>query len=79
MLIAFLMLGFSKLSWKAQMGLVQAGWSEVLILALVFRSLPSTTVSRPSKEVKLKFAPDYSLNESMATQNGLKDFYEQVS
>ena len=62
-----------------QMGLVRAGWSEVLTLALVFRSLPSATMSRTSKEIELKFAPDYSLNDSMATHIGLKDFYEQVS
>ena len=72
------------------MRLLQGSWSEVLILSLVFRSLP-TTVAAASvaakekasnggvKKWKLKFAPDFALNENMATDSGLEEFYSHVS
>ena len=82
--------GFTQLSLKDQMRLLQGSWSEVLILSLVFRSLP-TTVAAASvaakekasnggvKKWKLKFAPDFALNENMATDSGLEEFYSHVS
>ena len=71
------------------MRLLQGSWSEVLILSLVFRSLP-TTVAAASvaakekasnggvKKWRLKFAPDFALNENLAFDSGLQDFYSHV-
>ena len=71
------------------MRLLQGSWSEVLILSLVFRSLP-TTVAAASvaakekasnggvKKWRLKFAPDFALNENSAFDSGLQDFYLHV-
>ena len=81
--------GFSQLSLKDQMRLLQGSWSEVLILSLVFRSLP-TTVAAASvaakekasnggvKKWRLKFAPDFAINEDTALHCGLEDFYAHV-
>ena len=81
--------GFTQLSLKDQMRLLQGSWSEVLILSLVFRSLP-TTVAAASvaakekasnggvKKWRLKFAPDFALNEKLAFDSGLEDFYSHV-
>jgi len=82
--------GFTQLSLKDQMRLLQGSWSEVLILSLVFRSLP-TTVAAASvaakekasnggvKKWRLKFAPDFALNEKLAFDSGLEDFYSHCS
>ena len=71
------------------MRLLQGSWSEVLILSLVFRSLP-TTVAAASvaakekasnggvKKWRLKFAPDFAINEDTALNCGLEDFYSHV-
>ena len=70
------------MSINDQIGLLQNGWSEVLTLSLVFRSLPSTVAAGAARDKEsatmgsvkrqLKFAPDYTLNYKT-------DLYEQVS
>lgn len=78
---------FSELSLNDQVGLLRGSWSEVLTLAVVFRSLPTTVAAAnvAAKEAsagikrKLKFAPDLALSEKMAVEVGLADFYEQCS
>ena len=68
------------------MGLLRGSWSEVFTLSILFRSLPTTVAAAglAAKEVsngvkrKLKFAPDYSMTQTIANQCGLQAFYEQV-
>ena len=58
---------------------LQGSWSEVLILSLVYRSLPMTekvpNAAESSLKWRLKFAPDFAMDEIMAVESGLKDFY----
>lgn len=61
--------GFTDLSLNDQMRLLQSSWTEVLTLALVFRSLP--------KLGKLNFASDFSLSEMKASDCGLELFYQK--
>lgn len=79
--------GFTDMSLKDQMKLLQASWSEVMTLSLVFRSLPTSVAAAnvAAKEAanglkrKLKFAPDFALTEDMAMDCGLEDFYQHVN
>ena len=72
--------GITHLSIKDQMGQLQGSWSEVLIMSLVYHSLPTTVDKgsnngRTSLKWRLKFAPDFAMDESMAVESGLEDFY----
>lgn len=61
--------GFTDISLNDQMRLLQSSWTEVLTLALVFRSLP--------KLGKLNFASNFSLSEMKASECGLELFYQK--
>ena len=75
----FFYVGFSHLSINDQMRQLQGSWSEVLILSLVYRSLPTTEKVPNAAESSLKwrliFAPDFARDETMAVESGLEDFY----
>lgn len=60
--------GFTDLSLNNQMRLLQSTWTEILTLALAFRSLP------PSG--KLMFAIDFFLDEVQAQECGASELYQ---
>ena len=74
---------FTDLKLQDQMKLLRRSWSDVLILSLVFHTLPnSVTASMKVKtsgtKWELKFAPDFLINENVAKHMKLHDFYQEV-
>ncbi|KPP65276.1 steroid hormone receptor ERR2-like [Scleropages formosus] len=63
-------LGFSNLSLGDQMSLLQSAWMEILILSIVFRSLPY--------EDELVYAEDYVMDEEHSRLTGLLDLYVSI-
>ncbi|KAJ8873839.1 hypothetical protein PR048_024675 [Dryococelus australis] len=61
--------GFTELSLNDQMRLLQSTWAEILTLTLAFRSLSSSG--------KLRFASDFTLDESQARDCGALELYQQ--
>ncbi|XP_024048487.1 steroid hormone receptor ERR2 isoform X1 [Terrapene carolina triunguis] len=59
--------GFSNLSLGDQMSLLQSAWMEILILGIVYRSLPY--------EDKLVYAEDYIMDEEHSRLTGLLELY----
>uniref|UniRef100_A0A8C5WFN3 Estrogen related receptor beta n=1 Tax=Leptobrachium leishanense TaxID=445787 RepID=A0A8C5WFN3_9ANUR len=59
--------GFSSLSLGDQMSLLQAAWMEILLLGVVFRSLPYQN--------QLVYAEDYIMDEMRSRVSGLWDLY----
>ncbi|MGH0158170.1 UNVERIFIED_CONTAM: hypothetical protein FKN15_055681 [Acipenser sinensis] len=62
--------GFSNLSLGDQMSLLQSAWMEILILGIVFRSLPY--------EDELVYAEDYIMDEEHSRLTGLLDLYVSI-
>lgn len=62
--------GFPSLSLADQMSLLQSGWMEILILRVVFRSLPL--------EDKLVYAEDYVMDEEQSKLAGLLDLNNAI-
>nr|XP_057913345.1 estrogen-related receptor gamma-like [Doryrhamphus excisus] len=62
--------GFPSLSLADQMSLLQSGWMEILILRVVFRSLPL--------EDKLVYAEDYVMDEERSKMAGLLDLNNAI-
>ncbi|XP_053191300.1 steroid hormone receptor ERR2 isoform X3 [Scomber scombrus] len=62
--------GFSTLSLGDQMSLLQSAWMEILILSIVFRSLPY--------EDELVYAEDYIMDEEHSRLTGLLDLYVSI-
>lgn len=62
--------GFSSLSLGDQMSLLQSAWMEILILSIVFRSLPY--------EDELVYAEDYIMDEEHSRLTGLLDLYVSI-
>uniref|UniRef100_A0A673K4J6 Estrogen-related receptor beta n=1 Tax=Sinocyclocheilus rhinocerous TaxID=307959 RepID=A0A673K4J6_9TELE len=62
--------GFSSLSLGDQMSLLQSAWMEILILSIVFRSLPY--------EDELVYAEDYVMDEEHSRLTGLLDLYVSI-
>ncbi|MBN3294881.1 ERR2 protein, partial [Amia calva] len=62
--------GFSNLSLGDQMSLLQSAWMEILILSIVFRSLPY--------EDELVYAEDYIMDEEHSRLTGLLDLYVSI-
>ncbi|KAJ8274891.1 hypothetical protein COCON_G00095160 [Conger conger] len=62
--------GFSSLSLGDQMSLLQSAWMEILILSVVFRSLPY--------EDELVYAEDYVMDEGHSRLTGLLDLYGSI-
>ncbi|KAI7804310.1 putative estrogen-related receptor gamma [Triplophysa rosa] len=62
--------GFSALSLGDQMSLLQSAWMEILILSIVFRSLPY--------EDELVYAEDYVMDEEHSRLTGLLDLYVSI-
>lgn len=63
----FALSGFSNLSLGDQMSLLQSAWMEILILGIVYRSLPY--------EDKLVYAEDYIMDEEHSRLTGLLELY----
>lgn len=61
--------GFTDLTLNDQMKLLQCSWTEVLTLALVYRSLP--------KLGRLNFAADFSLSAADCDRSGLTRFFDK--
>ncbi|KAM8920888.1 steroid hormone receptor ERR2 [Pelodytes ibericus] len=59
--------GFSSLSLGDQMSLLQGAWMEILLLGVVFRSLPYQN--------QLVYAEDYIMDEMRSRVSGLRDLY----
>ncbi|XP_029453277.1 steroid hormone receptor ERR2 isoform X1 [Rhinatrema bivittatum] len=59
--------GFSSLSLADQMSLLQSAWMEILILGIVYRSLPY--------EDELVYAEDYMMDEEHSRLTGLLELY----
>ncbi|XP_044518031.1 steroid hormone receptor ERR2 isoform X1 [Gracilinanus agilis] len=59
--------GFSNLSLGDQMSLLQSAWMEILILGIVYRSLPY--------DDKLVYAEDYIMDEEHSRLTGLLELY----
>ncbi|XP_063295720.1 steroid hormone receptor ERR2 [Pelobates fuscus] len=59
--------GFSSLSLGDQMSLLQSAWMEILLLGVVFRSLPYQN--------QLVYAEDYVVDETRSRVSGLRDLY----
>ncbi|XP_063803491.1 steroid hormone receptor ERR2 [Pseudophryne corroboree] len=59
--------GFSTLSLGDQMSLLQGAWMEILLLGVVFRSLPY--------QDELVYAEDYVMDEMRSRVSGLRDLY----
>ncbi|KAM9294336.1 steroid hormone receptor ERR2 [Gastrophryne carolinensis] len=59
--------GFSSLSLADQMSLLQGAWMEILLLGVVFRSLPY--------QEQLVYAEDFIMDESKSLLNGLHPLY----
>ncbi|KAB1277103.1 Steroid hormone receptor ERR2 [Camelus dromedarius] len=62
--------GFSSLSLGDQMSLLQSAWMEILILGIVFRSLPY--------DDKLVYAEDYIMDEEHSRLAGLLELYRAI-
>ncbi|XP_041070527.1 steroid hormone receptor ERR2 isoform X3 [Carcharodon carcharias] len=62
--------GFSDLSLGDQMGVLQCAWMEILILGIVYRSLPY--------EEELVYAEDYIMDEEHSRLTGLLDLYAAI-
>ncbi|XP_060037265.1 steroid hormone receptor ERR2 isoform X4 [Erinaceus europaeus] len=62
--------GFSSLSLSDQMSLLQSAWMEILILGVVFRSLPY--------EDKLVYAEDYIMDEERSRLAGLLELHRAI-
>lgn len=66
----FLLAGFSTLSLADQMSLLQSAWMEILVLSIVFRSLPC--------EDEIVYAEDYVVDEEQARLSGLLDLHVAI-
>ncbi|XP_057679356.1 estrogen-related receptor gamma b isoform X2 [Corythoichthys intestinalis] len=62
--------GFSGLSLADQMSLLQSAWMEILVLSIVFRSLPC--------EEEIVYAEDYAVDEEQARRSGLLDLHVAI-
>ncbi|XP_040831523.1 steroid hormone receptor ERR2 isoform X1 [Ochotona curzoniae] len=62
--------GFSDLSLGDQMSLLQSAWMEILILGVVYRSLPY--------DDKLVYAEDYIMDEAHSRLTGLLELYHAI-
>lgn len=62
--------GFSTLSLADQMSLLQSAWMEILVLSIVFRSLPC--------EDEIVYAEDYVVDEDQARVSGLLDLHVAI-
>uniref|UniRef100_UPI0037E73C7D estrogen-related receptor gamma b isoform X1 n=1 Tax=Semicossyphus pulcher TaxID=241346 RepID=UPI0037E73C7D len=62
--------GFSTLSLADQMSLLQSAWMEILVLSIVFRSLPC--------EDEIVYAEDYVVDEDQARISGLLDLHVAI-
>ncbi|XP_075387519.1 steroid hormone receptor ERR2 isoform X1 [Tenrec ecaudatus] len=62
--------GFSNLTLGDQMSLLQSAWMEILILGIVYRSLPY--------EDKLVYAEDYIMDEEHSRLVGLLELYRAI-
>ncbi|XP_012658889.1 steroid hormone receptor ERR2 isoform X2 [Otolemur garnettii] len=62
--------GFSNLSLGDQMSLLQSAWMEILILGIVYRSLPY--------DDKLVYAEDYIMDEEHSRLAGLLELYRAI-
>ncbi|XP_026197339.1 steroid hormone receptor ERR2-like isoform X2 [Anabas testudineus] len=62
--------GFSTLSLADQMSLLQSAWMEILVLSIVFRSLPC--------EDEIVYAEDYVVDEVQARISGLLDLHVAI-
>nr|XP_036878844.1 steroid hormone receptor ERR2 isoform X3 [Manis javanica] len=62
--------GFSSLSLGDQMSLLQSAWMEILILGIVYRSLPY--------DDKLVYAEDYIMDEEHSRLAGLLELYRAI-
>uniref|UniRef100_A0AAQ5Y579 Estrogen related receptor beta n=1 Tax=Amphiprion ocellaris TaxID=80972 RepID=A0AAQ5Y579_AMPOC len=62
--------GFSMLSLADQMSLLQSAWMEILVLSIVFRSLPC--------EDEIVYAEDYVVDEEQARISGLLDLHVAI-
>ncbi|XP_036405501.1 steroid hormone receptor ERR2-like isoform X2 [Megalops cyprinoides] len=62
--------GFSNLTLGDQMSLLQSAWMEILVLSIVFRSLPY--------EDELVYAEDYVMDEEHSRLTGLLDLYASI-
>ncbi|XP_058511366.1 steroid hormone receptor ERR2 isoform X2 [Ochotona princeps] len=62
--------GFSELSLGDQMSLLQSAWMEILILGVVYRSLPY--------DDKLVYAEDYIMDEEHSRLTGLIELYQAI-
>ncbi|XP_023558104.1 steroid hormone receptor ERR2 isoform X2 [Octodon degus] len=62
--------GFSSLSLGDQMNLLQSAWMEILILGIVYRSLPY--------DDKLVYAEDYIMDEEHSRLAGLLELYRAI-
>lgn len=62
--------GFSTLSLADQMSLLQSAWMEILVLSIVFRSLPC--------EGEIVYAEDYVVDEEQARISGLLDLHVAI-
>uniref|UniRef100_A0A8C4ZD23 Steroid hormone receptor ERR2-like n=1 Tax=Gadus morhua TaxID=8049 RepID=A0A8C4ZD23_GADMO len=62
--------GFSTLSLADQMSLLQSAWMEILVLSIVFRSLPC--------EEEMVYAEDYTVDEDQARVSGLLDLHVAI-
>lgn len=62
--------GFSTLSLADQMSLLQSAWMEILVLSIVFRSLPC--------EDEIVYAEDYVVDEEQARISGLLDLHVAI-
>ncbi|TRY84602.1 hypothetical protein DNTS_001335 [Danionella cerebrum] len=62
--------GFSSLSLGDQMSLLQSSWMEILILSVVFRSLPF--------QDELVYAEDYVMDEQHSRLTGLLELYLSI-
>ncbi|XP_030577360.1 estrogen-related receptor gamma b isoform X1 [Archocentrus centrarchus] len=62
--------GFSTLSLADQMSLLQSAWMEILVLSIVFRSLPC--------EDEIMYAEDYVVDEEQARISGLLDLHVAI-
>ncbi|XP_061599280.1 steroid hormone receptor ERR2 [Cololabis saira] len=69
-IIVSLFFCFSTLSLGDQMSLLQSAWMEILILSIVFRSLPY--------EDELVYAEDYIMDEEHSRLTGLLDLYVSI-
>lgn len=66
----FFFAGFSTLSLADQMSLLQSAWMEILVLSIVFRSLPC--------EDEIVYAEDYMVDEEQARISGLLDLHVAI-